>query len=125
VNGKAHSNKQGRTTQEHADAQWFIMELDNQCKEGYLAYSVALAKGIAPELARSFLHVNHYTKWVWKQDLHNILHFLSLRDHSHAQLEAQIYARAIKKLLTQFLPETMRLYQQYRTSEAPTQEDGV
>lgn len=114
ITGKAQNNKQGRTGDQHQDAVWFKNVLDSQCKNSYALYEEAVAKGIAPELARLFLHVNHYTAWVWSQNLHNLMHFLSLRDHSHAQWEAQQYARAIDTLVRQHLPETMALYDQFR-----------
>jgi thymidylate synthase (FAD) len=61
-----------------------------------------------------FLSLNHYTHWIWKQDLHNLMHFLALRDHSHAQVESQQYAKAIDKLLRMHLPHSMELYDKYR-----------
>ena len=51
--------------------------------------------GIARELARMNLSLNYYTQWYWKVDLHNLLHFLSLRADSHAQYEIRVYAEAI------------------------------
>ncbi|MGE0651451.1 MAG: FAD-dependent thymidylate synthase, partial [Alphaproteobacteria bacterium] len=36
-------------------------------------------QGLARELARMNLTLNFYTQWYWKTDLHNLLHFLSLR----------------------------------------------
>ena len=36
-------------------------------------------QGLARELARMNLTLNTYTQWYWKIDLHNLLHFLSLR----------------------------------------------
>ena len=35
--------------------------------------------GLARELARMSISLNFYTQWYWKVDLHNLLHFLSLR----------------------------------------------
>ena len=61
-----------------------------------------------------FLHLNHYTHWLWKQDLHNMMHFLKLRDHFHAQIEAQKYAQACDYLIRQQLPVSMGLYDEYR-----------
>jgi len=61
-----------------------------------------------------FLHLNHYTHWLWKQDMHNMMHFLSLRDHSHAQIESQQYAKATDQLIRRILPNTMALYDEYR-----------
>lgn len=88
--------------------------LDKDCFRSYCNYKDSVADGIAMEQARCHLHVNHYTHWLWKQDLHNIMHFLSLRDHGHAQSEAQAYAKAVDKLLRTYLPATMDLYDQFR-----------
>lgn len=75
---------------------------------------MAIDNEIPPEVARLSLHVNHYTHWVWKQDLHSMMHFLSLRVDSHAQWEAQQYANAIYQLLEAQLPHSMKLFDQYR-----------
>jgi thymidylate synthase (FAD) len=91
----------------------FISRLNGQCATSYAMYEVSLQEGIPPEVARMLLHLNHYTHWLWKQDLHNILHFLSLRIDSHAQYEAQEYGRAIVKLLNSVLPETMKMWEEY------------
>src|ERR1700719_3828775 len=40
---------------------------------------------LARELARINLSLGFYTQWYWKTDLHNLMHFLSLRAHPHAQ----------------------------------------
>lgn len=95
----------------------FKATLDYTCRSSYSAYETALANGVAPEHARMFLHLNHYTHWLWKQDLHNIMHFLRLRDHSHAQVEAQAFAKAVDTLLRGVLPHTMSLYDKYRKQE--------
>ena len=99
---------------QQATVQGFINRLDATCAANYEEYSQAIADGIPPELARSFLHLNHYTSWVWKQDLHNMMHFLMLRYHSHAQYEAQQYAKAIIGLLERVLPNSMALFNKYR-----------
>lgn len=115
VGGKAKSNKQGQSDNLDFDTQSRFKEnLSVHCSDGYAQYIQALEEGVAPEHARLFLSVNHYTHWVWNQDLHNLLHFLSLRDHSHAQIEAQKYAQAIDQLLREQLPVSMALYDKYR-----------
>lgn len=115
--GKPANAKQGQVDTLDADMKlWFRTELDLSCKHDYNKYLAAIAKGVAAEHARLFLHVNHYTHWMWNQDLHNLMHFLSLRDHSHAQIEAQKYAKAIDELIRQHLPHTMGLYDKYRRS---------
>ena len=95
-------------------AQQFQSNLNLQCSESYRLYLQHIEDGIANEQARTFLHVNHYTHWLWKQDLHNMMNFLSLRDHSHAQGEATYYAKAVDVLLRAQLPKSMDLYDEFR-----------
>lgn len=92
----------------------FKSKLHARCRSSYNDYLWAIRMGVAPEHARLNLHLNHYTHWLWKQDLHNVMHFLRLRDHFHAQIEAQRYAQSVDVLLRQQLPECMGLYDKYR-----------
>jgi thymidylate synthase (FAD) len=113
VGGTAKDKKQGQEDNLPFHVQsWFKTQLDTTCNDSYELYTVAIANGVAPEHARLFLHVNHYTHWLWKQDLRNMLGFLVLRDHSHAQIEAQMYAQAITKLLEPQIPGIMKLYEE-------------
>ena len=59
-------------------AQEFCDYLD-RAQAMYGDYEKLLEKGVARELARIALPVNVYTEWYWKCDLHNVMHFLSLR----------------------------------------------
>jgi thymidylate synthase (FAD) len=115
VGGKSKSNKQGQEDNIDLDIQeWFKQTLDNRCSMCYIDYKEALANGIAPEHARLFLHVNHYTHLIRKFDLHNLMHFLSLRLDKHAQVEARVYAQAMFDLLERYLPKSMELFKKYR-----------
>ncbi len=60
--------------------------------------------GLARELARMNLTLNTYTQWYWKIDLHNLLHFLSLRADAHAQYEIRAYAEAIGETVKAWVP---------------------
>lgn len=88
----------------------YLDNLREDCTSSYRYYQEAIAMGIAMEQARLHLHVNHYTHWLWKQDLRNMMGFLLLRDHGHAQQEAQEYAKAITSLLDPHIPGLMQLY---------------
>ena len=50
-------------------------------------YNERLNCGVAREQARKDLPLSTYTEAYWKIDLHNLLHFLSLRMDRHAQYE--------------------------------------
>jgi thymidylate synthase (FAD) len=52
--------------------------------------------GLTRELARMNLTLNYYTEFYWKVNLHNLLHFLSLRADAHAQYEIRVYAELIQ-----------------------------
>lgn len=112
VGVKSKSNKQGRVMvhpDEKGPAELYLYKLEESCKAQYCYYESAINSGIPNELARCFLPVNIYTKWLWNQDLHNLMHFLRLRLHSHAQYESRCYAEAIFQLLEEVLPHTMAL----------------
>ena len=71
--------------------------------------------GLARELARMNLSLNYYTHWYWKIDLHNLLHFLSLRADSHAQYEIRVYANAIlERIVKPWVPLTYEAFCDYR-----------
>ncbi len=71
-------------------------------------------KGLARELARMNLTLNYYTQWYWKVDLHNLMHFLSLRADPHAQYEIRVYAEAMLDMLKRWLPITYEAFMNYR-----------
>ena len=70
--------------------------------------------GLARELARMVLPANIYTQWYWKIDLHNLLHFLSLRADPHAQYEIRVYAEAMLDVVKRWVPITYEAFMQHR-----------
>jgi thymidylate synthase (FAD) len=68
---------------------------------------------LARELARINLPVNFYTQCYWKIDLHNLLHFISLRNDPHAQYEIRVYAEEIAKMVQKWVPLTARAFEDY------------
>lgn len=70
--------------------------------------------GIARELARMNLTLNYYTEWYWKINLHNLLHFLSLRADPHAQYEIRAYAEVMLDIVKKWVPFTYEAFQEYR-----------
>jgi thymidylate synthase (FAD) len=70
--------------------------------------------GLARELARMVLPLNTYTEWYWKTDLHNLLHFISLRADPHAQYEIRAYADVILNIVRRWVPLTHAAFVDYR-----------
>lgn len=106
-------NKQGSVAQKFTQEQekLFTLKLLNHCEESYALYQWMIGEGVAREMARMVLPVNIYTEIYTCWDLKNLLHFVSLRDDSHAQLEIQQYGKAIKEILTDLFPWTMEAYE--------------
>ncbi len=71
-------------------------------------------QGLARELARMNLTLNTYTQWYWKADLHNLLHFLSLRADAHAQYEIRAYADVMLRSVAAWVPATHAAFVDYR-----------
>ena len=70
--------------------------------------------GLARELARMNLTLNFYTQWYWKVNLHNFMHFLSLRGDQHAQYEIRAYANVMLEILKKWVPHTFDAFSDYR-----------
>jgi thymidylate synthase (FAD) len=84
----------------------------------YEDYQKMLDKGVARELARIGLPLTVYTEWYWKIDLHNLLHFLSLRMDSHAQQEIRDYANAMFALVQPIVPIATEAFLDYHLHSA-------
>lgn len=78
-------------------------------------YERRIELGVAREQARKDLPLSTYTEAYWKVDLHNLLHFLSLRMDSHAQLEIREYATAMgEKIVQPLFPLVWEAFRDYR-----------
>lgn len=83
-------------------------------REAFQEYRHRLNSGVSREMARSCLPLSTYTEFVWKIDLHNLLHFLSLRLDSHAQAEIREYAQRIAGWVKIYFPLTWEAFVDYR-----------
>ena len=84
------------------------------CQTAYNTYELMLKSGVAREMARMVLPVNIYTECHVCWDLKNLLHFISLRDDSHAQSEIQEYGKAMKSIVSELFPWTIEAYEKYK-----------
>lgn len=118
---QSSNNKQGRgetLTEEQAAEVLALLRRD--AEQSYDTYERLMGEefSLARELARMDLPVNFYTQWYWKIDLHNLLHFLSLRLDPHAQYEIRVYAEAIASFVQDWVPLTWEAFADYRQGGA-------
>ena len=97
-----------------------MLNLDDQGQELDPARS-----GLARELARMNLTLNVYTQWYWKTDLHNLLHFLSLRADAHAQYEIRAYAETMIDTVKRWVPLCHDAFIQYRLGAVTLSAKGI
>lgn len=98
--GKPANNKQGSEgTVSEEYGKYLSSALRGNIERGLYDYREAMDAGVAPEQARLFLPANAlYVRWRWTSSLQGVMHFIKLRDDSHAQWEIQQYAAGVKEL---------------------------
>ncbi|MDP7273383.1 MAG: FAD-dependent thymidylate synthase [Candidatus Marinimicrobia bacterium] len=107
-------NKQGRSGEVPLELKQKVLDYFKEISErSFTMYQELNEEGIARELARSLLPVNIYTEWYWKNDLHNLLHFIGLRSDSHAQYEIRVYSDAMAVSVKAVAPFAWEAYQDY------------
>ena len=117
VSLQSRDNKQGRDVAPlGADLRAEVQRLLKSGQDdAYAAYErLAGPLGIARELARTVLPVSLYTQWIWKIDLHNLLHFLDLRLDPHAQLEIRAFAERMAEFTRAWVPLAWEAFEDYR-----------
>lgn len=68
-------------------------------------YNNLLLTGVGREQARMILPQNMMTEFWATIDLHNLMHFIRLRSHNHAQLEIREYSDALLTLIKPYVPD--------------------
>jgi thymidylate synthase (FAD) len=135
---QATTNRQGREeVLEGAAAERVLNLLRSDAERAYAGYAELLNEsasempidparpGLARELARINLTLGFYTQWYWKTDLHNLMHFLSLRADPHAQYEIRAYAEAMLATLARWVPMTYAAFVEYRMNAALISAKGL
>jgi thymidylate synthase (FAD) len=135
---QARTNRQGREQLlEGATAHRVLDLLRRDAERAYAGYAELLNEdasgapidpaqpGLARELARINLSLGFYTQWYWKTDLHNLMHFLSLRADPHAQYEIRAYAEVMLGTLARWVPMTHAAFLEYRMNAALISATGL
>jgi len=102
---QSKTNKQGRAVEADEGLQLIAFQKwKEQRQDAMDNYEWLTQNDFARELARIDLPLSTYTQWYWKIDLHNLLHFLTLRVDAHAQWEIQQYGKIIAGMLKRVAP---------------------
>ena len=110
-------NKQGRSGNVPKQLTDKVMKYFKEISErSFDMYKELNEAGLARELIRAILPVNLYTEWYWKNDLHNLLHFIGLRSDNHAQYEIRVYSDAMADAVKKVAPFAWEAYQDYVVS---------
>lgn len=112
VGTQSKNNKQAREMGTFDETS--VKVIEQACEDSFSTYKALLENHVPRELARSVLPLSTYTRFFGTVNLHNLLHFLSLRLHPHAQYEIRVYAEAILKLLELIVPNTIKAWQEDR-----------
>ncbi len=119
LRGQGAANKQvGEGNLPSSEAAELANLIKRSNESSYAAYEKLLEGGLAREQARSVLPVGIYTQFYWKQDLHNLLHFLKLRLDWHAQAEIRAYAEAISGIVKRVVPASWRAFEEHALHSA-------
>ena len=111
---QSRSNKQGREAGAPAEVyQQAVDRWEDLRTAASDAYKWLLEEDVAREIARIDLPVSMYTQWYWKIDLHNLLHFLSLRVDPRAQWEIQQFAGVIAGMVKRVAPLSYEAWVDY------------
>ena len=76
------------------------------------AYALLVSKGTARELARNLLPLAFYTEFYWTASLQAVLNFIKLRDHEGSQYEIREYAKAMRTLVEQKFPVSLKAFEE-------------
>lgn len=115
IKKQSSSNKQGRGDDLDPQMQQELRNIiDGSSEFSFMSYNSLLENEVAKETSRIILPLNTYTQFYWKIDLHNLLHFLELRMHPHAQKEIRDYADLIYEFLWGWVPNTAEALKDYR-----------
>lgn len=110
ITTQSTSNKQMRTTEPHPQSDHLQELIRDTCRFSFSRYQQLLQAGCPRELARAVLPVAAYSRMFATVNLHNLMHFLRLRMHSHAQYEIRVYAEALHQIVSTVVPVAMRAF---------------
>ena len=110
---RAQSDDNKQASEGLVDNQKEALQLWQEAQQSSIeAYENMIAMGMAKEQARSILPLTVYTEVWWTASFQSIMNFIELRDEATAQVEIQVYAKALKVIMLDVFPETTKLWQE-------------
>lgn len=113
ITQQSASNKQMRTGEVNENSALIQANIRVTSKDAFETYQNMIQLGCPRELARSVLPVGTYSHMFATVDLHNLMHFLKLRLHSHSQYEIRVYAEAMLKLIEPIVPHSVAAFKEH------------
>lgn len=113
ITTQSTSNKQMRTDEQNEHARELHNLVYTQCRQAFHTYKRMLEMGMPRELARGVLPMNTYTHMFATVNLHNLMGFLKLRLHEHAQYEIRVYAEALLELIEPICPVAVGAFRKH------------
>lgn len=110
---QAESNRQASVVDETFEDETLRQRIGDHNLRALQLYNELLDAGVCREQARGVLPQNMMVTFWGTVDLANLLHFLQLRDSSHAQWEIREYAVAIRELIRPIVPNVMDYYERH------------
>jgi thymidylate synthase (FAD) len=114
--GKLNKQMSGEEITYKPTKEIFDTYIRNSVKQ-YSIYKQLIKHGVSKETARIGLPVNMYTEFYWSIDLHNLMNFIRLRSAYNAQSEIKVYSDAMKELISDICPHTIKSFEKYNLSK--------
>lgn len=109
------SSKQARDLIDGEPFDMLVPSMMDHCnRAAFEVYRTCLKRGVPRELARTVLPVATYSRMFATVDLLNLLKFLTLRSHEHAQYEIRVYAEAMLELIRPLFPTCVKAWEANR-----------
>jgi thymidylate synthase (FAD) len=106
---QAKVNKQGSEGEiGEAEAREAREIFEATCHNALIQYKQLIALGVCREQARCVLPLGLYSEVYWTVSLQSVAHFIRLRTDGHAQWEIQQYAHAVKAMVEELYPNSLR-----------------
>jgi thymidylate synthase (FAD) len=78
------------------------------CRNAVAQYKSLIALGVCREQARCVLPLGLYSEVYWTVSLQAAAHFIRLRTDGHAQWEIQQYAHAVRRMVEELYPNSIK-----------------